>query len=482
LAEDASLPFATQLDKSWGVTFAPFSGSSFAVRLVLALASGGLYSLAYPPLGWRWLVVPAVLGLLVALNGQRGPRARAIGFLHGLAAFGVGLSWLYELFGVAALLLWCVLAAFPALFAHFQGIAAARGVAGWKLAVFTALNWGGCEFIRAEVFPLKFPWMTAGLAIGPNRLLPWIGVYGVGAILVLGMALLAARHWRLALGVALVLTGSLLLVPRHPVPGDETALKVAGIQKEDVTIDYFLKASRGLPAEIPYVVWPEYAVPYDIRADKRDWDLVQQLCRDRGITLTFGTQRLRTEGPGWRNIALTVDPTGVRGEHNKVHTVHYFDDGMAGSTALPVETKHGRIGTPVCFDCDYEGVTRRMTAAGAEAFIVPVMDAESWTAREHDQHAELFRIRACENGRWMFVCATSGVSQVIDPHGQLHGRLGAMTSGTLVGSLKKESRLTFYTRFGWLVPWTILASASACWIGLLLPRRRHTGRAPGGMA
>jgi apolipoprotein N-acyltransferase len=71
---------------------------------------------------------------------------------------------------------------------------------------------------------------------------------------------------------------------------------------------------------------------------------------------------------------------------------------------------------------------------------------------------------------------------VIDPDGQLHGRLGAMVSGTLVGSLRRETRLTFYTRFGWLTPWGLLAAAAACWIGLLLPGRRGTGRPRAGMA
>lgn len=454
----------------------PSSRSSFALRLLLAVASGGLYSLAYPPVGWGWLVVPALAGLLIALKDQHGSRARAIGFLHGLTAFGVGLSWLYELFGPLAIVLWFVLAAFPALFAQFQSLAAARKVNGWKLAVFTALNWGAWEFIRAELFPLKFPWMTAGLAMGPNRLLPWIGVYGVSAIVIVGVALLVTRQWKPALTPAAVLLASLLLIPRHPVPAGDTAIQVAGIQKEGVSLHEFLTATRELPADIPYVVWPEYAVPYDIRADKADWEAVQQLCRDRGITLTFGTQLHPEGGPGWRNIALTVDPTGVRGEHNKVHPVHFFNDGIAGTSALPVDTGHGKIGTPVCFDGDYEGVVRRMTKAGAELFIVPVMDAESWTAREHDQHAELFRIRACENGRWMFVCATSGVSQVIDPNGQIHGKLGAMVSGTLLGSLKKESPLTFYTRFGWLTPWAVLATAVAWWVVLWrgsLRRKRH---------
>lgn len=459
------------------------SGSAFALRLALAVASGGLYSLAFPPLGWGWLVFPALAGLLLALKDLTGSQARAAGFLHGLAAFGTGLSWLYELFGPLAVVLWCVLAAFPALFAQFQGLSASRGMSGWKFAVFTALNWGAWEFVRAELFPLKFPWMTAGLALGPNQLLPWIGVYGVGVIVVLLVMLAVLKLWTSSL-VPVFVVAALLCVSKHAEPrvGDSATLKVAGIQKESVSLHEFLEATRGLPADIPYVVWPEYAVPYDIRADREDWGKVQQLCRERGITLTFGTQLHQADGAGWRNIALTVDPSGVRGEHNKVHPVHFFNDGIAGTSALPVETAHGKIGTPVCFDCDYEGVVRRMTAGGAEAFIVPIMDAEAWTARQHDQHAELFRIRACENGRWMFVCATSGVSQVIDPSGRLHGRLSAMTSGILTGSLQRETRLTFYTRFGWLVPWAVLAA----WLGwsaaLLRAGRRGTGRAEAGMA
>ena len=105
-------------------------------------------------------------------------------------------------------------------------------------------------------------------------------------------------------------------------------------------------------------------------------------------------------------------------------------------------------------------------------FVVPTMDAESWTARQHDQHAELFRIRACENGRWIFVCATSGVSQVIDPHGHVHRRLAALKQGVISGTMKRESKLTFYTRFGWLTPWAVLAVAAVCWVGLLWPRKK----------
>jgi hypothetical protein len=99
------------------------------------------------------------------------------------------------------------------------------------------------------------------------------------------------------------------------------------------------------------------------------------------------------------------------------------------------------------------------------------MDAESWSARQHDQHAELARIRAAENGRWMLVVATSGVSQLIDPAGHLHARLGAMKQGTIHGFLKRETGLTFYTSFGWLLPWCALGLAGAAWVFLMSRKR-----------
>ncbi len=455
--------------------------TSFPLRCVVAALGGLLYALAFPPLGWGWLVVPGVLGLLLALDGQRGTRARTLGFLHGLAAFATSLSWLQALFGGLAVLLFCILAAFTALFAEMQARAGARGISGWRFAAFTAVNWAGWEFIRAELFPLKFPWMTPGLAIGPHPILPAVGVYGMGAIVIFLVALLACGKWRHALGGLVVLTIGTLSWgrPGFPPGNGERDVKVAGLQFEGVSLTDLLAATRALPADVRHVAWPEYAVPYDLRKSPRDWKLIVDLCRERDLTLTFGTRLDEAVGEGWRNIALTADATGELGWHNKIHTVHLFDDGIPGKIALPVPTSHGPVGTPVCFDCDYEGVVRKMTAAGAEIFVVPIMDAEKWTAREHDQHAALFRIRACENGRWLLVCGSSGVSQIIDPRGGVQASLPAMAQGPVVGSMRRETGLTFYTRAGWLTPWCLLAAAVIGWVAMLVPGRWR-GRTGGG--
>ena len=442
--------------------------SGFAPRCLLSVISGGIHALAFPPLGWGWLVFPGIAGLLLAVGKQQGPRSMLLGLLHGITAYSVGLFWLFGLFGPMAICLWMILAGFTVLFAWLQGYAGAKGWVWWKMAGFTAINWGAWEFIRSELFPLKFPWMTAGLAMGPNLLLPWIGVYGVGMIVVFAVALWASGRWKPALIASGILIVAIALCRPHSQPkaDDPLAVKVAGLQWESVSFDKYVEETRKLPEDVRHVVWPEYAVPFDIRKNPRDWQTVQTLCRERNITLTMGTH-LRPDDDSWRNIALTLDPEGVRGEHNKNHTVHLFDDGIPGTSAAAIPTRHGKTGTPICFDGDYEDVIRRMTKDGAEMILIPTMDAVSWGATQHDQHAALSRIRACENGRWILVCATSGVSQVIDPNGQLHERLPALAEGVMIGTLRRESALTFYTRFGWLTPWLVLGLAGAAWFLLM---------------
>ncbi|HVJ46153.1 MAG TPA: hypothetical protein VM511_07195, partial [Luteolibacter sp.] len=215
----------------------------------MSALSGAIYSAAFPPVGWGWLVFPAIALLLFVLRGEDGTKARALGFIHGMVAFGMGLSWLVQLFGPAAVALWTILAAFPALFAHFQGLAEKRGFAGWRFAVFTTLNWCGWEFIRAELFPLKFPWMGTGLAMGPNVLLPWIGVYGVGLFVMFGTAWLVSVSWKSPVGYVAVAIALLRFISPVEAPGegDPMALKVAALQFEGVELEKFLTVSKSLP-------------------------------------------------------------------------------------------------------------------------------------------------------------------------------------------------------------------------------------------
>ena len=89
---------------------------------------------------------------------------------------------------------------------------------------------------------------------------------------------------------------------------------------------------------------------------------------------------LREADPG--GAPLELGPFRVE----LIRMAHSIPDAVA----LVFETPAGRIATPACFDCDYEAVVRQLVAAGAQLILAPSMDAQHWTARQHEQHARLF--------------------------------------------------------------------------------------------
>ncbi|MBK8037611.1 MAG: hypothetical protein IPK22_10800 [Verrucomicrobiaceae bacterium] len=109
------------------------------VHFFVLILGGVFYALAFPPHGWSLLVFVG-LGMLVwGLKGLSAAKAFRRGLVWGLAAFGFGLSWFGNIFSVVSLVLWFILALFPACFAALSAFAASRGLKRWALAAFVAL-------------------------------------------------------------------------------------------------------------------------------------------------------------------------------------------------------------------------------------------------------------------------------------------------------------------------------------------------------
>ena len=444
---------------------------SSVLRLILVGASAAAYALSFPPTGFGPLILVAMAVLMITLNDCQSSQAFMLGLGWGVLAFGIGLPWFWNIFNVFCLLLWLILALFPALFAAVFAWGRSRGLQGGRLAVFAALAWTSTEFVRCEVMPLKFPWMHVGLALEPWPLVSWIGVYGLGFVAVWLVAALMQRSWKLAGWIALAGFAASLF---EPIFLKSPGIPVAAIQAETAPLRTYLDLSKKVPPETKLIVWPEYAVSKDVRQSPDDLAAIQRFAAESYSLLIFGTQT-RFDGPKWQNTALTVDGSRVLGEHGKVHTVHLFNDGEHGPTSKAIEVKMppiGKIGTPICFDCDFQDVVRRMTLDGAEFFAVPSMDAAHWGAKQHIQHAQLFRVRAAENQRAFVVAASSGISQIIGSNGRTTAKLDALTQGVLSGQLIASRSLTFFTRWGWLTPW-LLMTTLLLWIVALARRKTN---------
>ncbi len=427
------------------------------IHFLVLILGGVIYALAFPPQGWSPLVLVGPGMLLWSLRGASASQAFGRGMVWGLAAFGFGLSWLGNIFSVFSLVLWLILAFFPACFAALAAFAASRGLTRWSLAAFTSLAWCATEFIRCEIMPLRFPWMSAGLALEPWPLVSWIGVYGLGMVIVCIIAGTLHAGWKTLWLYPIVL----IVWASEPHLYKHRGFPVALVQAEAAPLSRYLELSEKTSGIAKLIVWPEYAVPKDVRASS-DLATIQAFAAKRRAIIVFGTQT-GLGGDKWQNTALTVDGTRVLGEHGKHHTVHLFNDGEDGPTMKAIDTPLGRMGTPVCFDCDFQDVVRHMTLDGAEFFAVPSMDAAHWGEKQHIQHAQLFRLRAAENRRPFIVAASSGVSQIISTNGRSSLRLPTMAADVLDGLLIPEKDVTFFTRWGWLTPWLAIVSV-AMWL------------------
>ncbi|MGI6495048.1 MAG: apolipoprotein N-acyltransferase [Kiritimatiellia bacterium] len=170
--------------------------------LLLALLSGGLLFLAFPPAGKADAAWIALVPLLLALRGASPRRGALLGAITGFAFWTGNLSWLIALgsnggptwliaVGLLALSAYCALylAWYGALVA-WSWRALPLGRNGWTRALAALLMepllWVGCEFARGWFFT-GFPWNSLG--VSQYRNLPLAQAAALGGLPLLSLLL-----------------------------------------------------------------------------------------------------------------------------------------------------------------------------------------------------------------------------------------------------------------------------------------------------
>ncbi len=393
--------------------------SNLSAAGLIAVAAIG-YGLAFGTT-WGAAAILVALPCILPLANARSPRhAFYTGLVAGLAIYIPHLLFFWSIFKFAAIALWLV--------------------AGWPIAAFVLLlylmrkNWGavhaawltpivwtGIEYFRSECYYLKFAWLLPGQAAAflPGVRFERLGVYGLGFLYIAAATMLVfgSKRVRFA-GVAFSILLALMMYLPAPVRSTEPiSLHVAGVQLEEPDEQQVANALDRLAVAHPeaqILVLSEYSflgpVPQSVR----------EVVRKHQRCLVAGGMKL-LPGDKFFDTAFVVGPDGRDiFEQAKSVPVQLMDDGLPAPDRHVWNSPWGKIGIGVCYDISYARVMDDFVRQGAQGIIVPTMDPVKW--REYERrilHGRLAPVRAAEYGIPIFGVWSSGVSQLVDRHGQI---------------------------------------------------------------
>jgi apolipoprotein N-acyltransferase len=131
-----------------------------------------------------------------------------------------------------------------------------------------------------------------------------------------------------------------------------------------------------------------------------------------------------------------------------------------------------RFAPLICYEDVPAEIARRMTQRGAQALLTIFNDAWFGDSMAPYQHEAIALWRAIENRRYFVRVGNAGATGMIDPLGRIIDRLGLFTAESLVVEIRPLNLETFYTRYGDVFGWFVVAAAVLSLIWSTASRRR----------
>ena len=255
------------------------------------------------------------------------------------------------------------------------------------------------------------------------------------------------------------------------------------------TINQIMRAyseqTRNAAAEgAEIIVWPETAIPFNISEAKykKYADICADLAKETDTYILVGAYS--TEDDTCYNSLICFTPEGevfdpkyhkrrlvpfgefvpLRGFFEKAippltEILITFDDTYMGVDSNIMKIEDCNVGCLICFDSIYDGLTLDTVRDGAEVICLSTND--SWFSgsralRIHNSHAQL---RAVESGRYITRSASTGISTIISPRGEILSELEADTEGIITYDVYQRQNKTVWYYIGNLFVYLCLVFA-----------------------
>ena len=495
------------------------------MRWPLALGSGLLMALAFPPVGWWWTALLSVALSTVATFGASLRFAAALGLLAGMGFFAPLLSWMTVVGVDAWVALSLLCAGWWALL--FVAQALVQRLRAWPVLV--PAVWVAIEALRGSQPLGGFPWGRLAFAQVDGPLLYAAGIVGAAGLGYVVAALGATAGYgaimvreqsfagrRLVVPAAAVVVVVLSALAAPGVASSESAretLQVALVQggtpgeglsamgERRAVLAGHVTQTRSLAgggARPDVVIWPENSSDIDPFADAQAFEDITDAVRAVGAPVLVGAVVAADDGSDRvANTGVLWSPTSGPGDrYVKQHPVPFGEyvpfrdvlgrfigrlalvprDFVAGTSPGVFRVGNVDLGVVICFEVAYDSIVRDTVAAGGQVLVVQTNNATYGDTSQLAQQVNMSRLRAVEFGIPVLVAATSGISAIVDRDGSLRSTLADGASGVLRAEVAVPDGETIAARVGSLVEAALVIIALAAIAAAALATRRRGDR------
>ncbi|MDD5241664.1 MAG: apolipoprotein N-acyltransferase [Sulfuricella sp.] len=470
--------------------------------MALALMLGAITVSGFAPDYFALLPLLTLAALFLLWSRAASPRAAAYtGLAFGLGFFGAGVSWVYvsiHEFGgmpvslaVIATFLFClVLSLFPATVGMLQ--AGPGGLSKRRALLLIPALWVLAEWVKGWLFT-GFPWLSLGysqVAMSPLAgFAPLLGVYGVSLVAAIcagALALLADARLRRLGKAAMVLPATLIVVLAaagfalkqvewvKPVGAPITVSLLQGNipqemkwreDKAQSTLQAYMAMTLASTGRL--TVLPETALPMFLHNLPLSYlEMLADHGRDMGGDVLVGVPEY-AEGRNYYNSVLSLGGGPVQA-YRKVHLVPFgefipfkplfgwivqvlhiplsdFTRGVA--VQPPLRSAGQKIAMAICYEDVFgEELIRQLP----EATLLVNVSNDAWFGNTAApwQHLQISQMRALETGRTMLRATNTGITAIIDQHGEVVKRAREFAATRLEGEAQGFSGATPFVQWG----------------------------------
>ncbi len=372
------------------------------------------------------------------------------------------------------------------------------GVPAWFVATeWLRSNWpfGGFGWSRVAWGQLTGPMENWVAVAGPALVTFMVVLSGVA------VALLVARRWITTAGTLAVTLGGGLVLGAVPTSwggttsesASDDTVSIAAVQgnvprlglgfneQRRAVLQNHLDATHRLAEEVDsgdrerpdLVIWPENASDINPLTDTDAYEDISEAAAAVGVPLLVGT--ITSDEVGARNTFIVWDPETGPGEEHIKKFLQPFGEYMPmrdflrnfspyvdqagnfkpGDGTGVVEANGITVGVATCYEVSFDAAYRDAVNNGATVFASPTNNATFGFTDMTYQQLAMNRMRALEYDRSVVVAATSGVSAIVDPNGDVVDRTEIFRAGLLQEDIELRDTETMSARIGPVGEWLL---------------------------